>query len=167
MWCKFGHVPRGFPRGRNTRTPPCVPRGKKHPRFGAVPPNEPPDHTSLLARIFVLKSTPHRNGQLQNSSLPNGQRCVAVHFKQPRGGCSACFRKVDVRLPGKANSNSHGARPVHLIITMIKRIRTSRLSIKISLSGACSYEGGASAGVDRYFCLSLQGYLVYKKQPPP
>jgi len=37
--------------------------------------------------------------------------------------------KVDVRLPGKRNSNSHGARPVHLIITMIKLIRTSRLSI--------------------------------------
>ena len=28
-------------------------------------------------------------------------------------------RMVDVRLPGKGNSNSHGARPVHLIITMI------------------------------------------------
>ena len=42
------------------------------------------------------------------------------------------FRKVDVRLPGKGNSNSHGARPVHLIITMIKWIRTSRLSIKNS-----------------------------------
>jgi len=33
----------------------------------------------------------------------------------------------------KGNSNSHGARPVHLIITMIKWIRTSRLSIKNSL----------------------------------
>jgi len=43
-------------------------------------------------------------------------------------------RKVDVRLPGKGNSNSHGARPVHLIITMIKWIQTSRLSIKNSLS---------------------------------
>ena len=42
--------------------------------------------------------------------------------------------KVDVRLPGKGNSNSHGAMPVHLIITMIKWIRTSRLSIKNSLS---------------------------------
>ena len=28
-------------------------------------------------------------------------------------------RKVDVRLPGKVNANSHGARPVHIIITMI------------------------------------------------
>jgi len=43
-------------------------------------------------------------------------------------------RKVGVRLPGKWNSNSHGARPVHLIITTIKWIRTSRLSIKNSLS---------------------------------
>ena len=43
-------------------------------------------------------------------------------------------RKVDVRLPGKGNSNSHGARPVHLIITMIKWFRTSGLSIKNSLS---------------------------------
>ena len=43
-------------------------------------------------------------------------------------------RKVDVRLPEQGNSNSHGARPVHLIITMIKWLRTSRLSIKNSLS---------------------------------
>ena len=43
-------------------------------------------------------------------------------------------RKVNVRLPGKGNSNSHGGRPVHLIITMIKWIRTSRMSIKNSLS---------------------------------
>ena len=43
-------------------------------------------------------------------------------------------RKVDVRPPGKGDSNSHGARPVHLIITMGKWIRTSRMSIKNSLS---------------------------------
>ena len=41
---------------------------------------------------------------------------------------------LDVTLPGKWNSNSHGARPVHLIIKMIKWIRTSRLSINNSLS---------------------------------
>jgi hypothetical protein len=28
-------------------------------------------------------------------------------------------RKVDIKLPGKGNSNSHGARPVLLIITLI------------------------------------------------
>ena len=41
--------------------------------------------------------------------------------------------QVDVRLPGKGNSNSQGARSAHLIITMMKWIRTSRLSIKNSL----------------------------------
>ena len=43
-------------------------------------------------------------------------------------------RKVDVRIPGKGNSNSHGARPVHLIITMIKWTRTSRLSIVMDVA---------------------------------
>jgi len=38
---------------------------------------------------------------------------------------------------------SHGARPVHLIIAMIKWIRTSRLSINHSLSG-----GGAGLDFD-------------------
>jgi len=47
--------------------------------------------------------------------------------------CSS-YRKVDTRLPGTGNSNSHGARPVHQIISMIKWIRTSRLSIKKTLS---------------------------------
>jgi len=42
-------------------------------------------------------------------------------------------RTVDVRLPGKGNLNSHGARPVHLIISMIKWIRTGRLSVKNTL----------------------------------
>ena len=41
-------------------------------------------------------------------------------------------RKVDVRLPVKGNSNSHGARPVRKIISMLHWIRTGRLSIKNS-----------------------------------
>ena len=43
-------------------------------------------------------------------------------------------REVHVKLPGKGNSNSRGARPVHLIITMEKWTLTSRLSINNSLS---------------------------------
>ena len=42
--------------------------------------------------------------------------------------------KVDVRLPGKGDSNSNGARPVRQIITMKEWIQTSRLSIKNSIS---------------------------------
>ena len=44
------------------------------------------------------------------------------------------LRKVAIRLPGKGTSNSYGTRPVHQIISTIKWIRTSRLSIKNSLS---------------------------------
>ena len=54
-------------------------------------------------------------------------------------------RKVYVRLSEKGNSNSHGARPVHLIITMIQWIRTSRLSIKNSLSDLERREGCSRA----------------------
>ena len=50
-----------------------------------------------------------------------------------RWRCRHLPRKVDERLPGKGNSTSHGARPDHLIITIIWWIRTIRLSIKNSL----------------------------------
>jgi len=51
--------------------------------------------------------------------------------RPPTGGAAA---NAPRRCCAQGNSNSHGARPVHLIITMIKWIRTSRLSIKNSLS---------------------------------
>ena len=43
-------------------------------------------------------------------------------------------RKVDVRLLEKGDSKSHVARSAHLIIATIKWIRTSKSSIKKSLS---------------------------------
>jgi hypothetical protein len=42
--------------------------------------------------------------------------------------------EVDVRLPGKGNSNSHGARPVHQTISMMKWIRTRNVVKKNCLS---------------------------------
>jgi hypothetical protein len=47
---------------------------------------------------------------------------------------------MDVRLPGNGNSNSHGARPVHSIISMIKWIWTSRLSIKNSFTLSLGFQ---------------------------
>ena len=52
----------------------------------------------------------------------------------PQRPSPSSYMKADVRLPGKRNSNSHGAGPVRLIITMIKWIWTNRLSRKNSLS---------------------------------
>ena len=68
------------------------------------------------------------------------EECVPATARESDCACAWCawirlHRKVDVRLPGKGNSDSHGAGPAHLIITMVKWIRTSRLSIKNSLSG--------------------------------
>ena len=44
---------------------------------------------------------------------------------------------VGLGVPGEGNSNSHGARPVHQIISMIKWIRTSKLSMQNCLSLGC------------------------------
>ena len=62
--------------------------------------------------------------------------CAVSHAAQ-RGLLIVVYvgsRKVDVWLPGKGNPNSRGARPVHLTITIIEWIRTSRLSVKNFLS---------------------------------
>ena len=74
-------------------------------------------------------------------------------------------RKVDVRLPGKWNSNSHGSRPVHLIIRIIKWTRTSRLSIKNSLYIATP--GHKEKFQNAAFRVAVQGYLAHKKTRPP
>ena len=56
----------------------------------------------------------------------------------PLSSLNPLLRKAGIRLPGKGISNSHGARPVHLIITTIKWIQGGRLSIQNSLSeGSC------------------------------
>ena len=57
--------------------------------------------------------------------------------------------KVDVRLPGKGNSNFLGVRPVHHIISMIKWIPTSRLSIKSSLSAREDARRAAGADLNQ------------------
>ena len=99
----------------------------------------------------------------QQLSSPNGNSRTLEHLSY-MWGCKGLYqardetlqcpegpRKVDVRLPGKGNSDSHGARPVHLIITMIQWILTSRLTRKNSLSGSIknSLSGGSKPNVRR------------------
>jgi hypothetical protein len=66
----------------------------------------------------------------------------------PAASGSWRLKKVDVRLACKGNSNSHDARPVHLIITMIQWIRTSSFSKKKFLSWrlTCATCAGISGG---------------------
>jgi len=63
--------------------------------------------------------------------------CLAACEEWQRNGARGVLKhkKVDTRLPGKGISNAHGARPVNQIISMIKRIRTSRFSTKTLSSG--------------------------------
>jgi len=78
------------------------------------------------------------------SRTPRGTLSVAVRWiRSPFTAALNDTCKADVRLPGKGNSNSHGARPVHPIITKIKWIRTRRLSIKNSLY-TCALGGEVS-----------------------
>ena len=58
----------------------------------------------------------------------------ASRAKQKGEDAHRATRKVDIRLPGKGNSNSHGSRPVHYNDLDDKWIRSSRLSKKNSLS---------------------------------
>ena len=116
-------------------------------------------HTLSLTRSLPLLHTVAVCGLFQSES---NRDCESRHFlrgngrfRRPiRGNCFtpwaggtlmvtasqgflACLvfpRKADVRLPWQGNSNSHGARPVHPIITVINWIQTSRLSRTKSLA---------------------------------
>jgi len=50
-------------------------------------------------------------------------------------------RTVDVKLPGKGNSNSHGARPVRLIIKMIKWSRLAQRTLSLYKIGRVLGQG--------------------------
>jgi len=76
-------------------------------------------------------------------------------------------RKVDVRLPGKGNSNSHSARPVHLIVTVIKWIRTSRLPINHSFPHRMATRKECDNAGSWRISPSIQGCLAHKKLHPP
>ena len=91
-----------------------------------------PDKTGIEcvedAELSALRT---RRGHTWYISAKESARTpISNRSRLPRSDDNSCQETVDVRLPGKGNSNSHGARPVYLIITMINWIRTSRLSIK-------------------------------------
>ena len=70
-----------------------------------------------VSRNFTLKSRPE-----------SGLDClICAIFARQRSAAEppilAGHRKVDIRLPGKGNSNSHGARPVHQIISISQVLR--------------------------------------------
>jgi len=109
--------------------------------------------------VFYLNLRP-------DASLGLSKRAEFVRERGLKEGLGRS-RKVNVRIPGKGHSNSHGARPVHLIITMIKWIRTSRLSIRKCLSWQVG--GGRRAPLARVPRLRLIDSCItqLKAQGPP
>ena len=88
----------------------------------------------------------------------SGFRGSIFNFRVSRGGCRAVSPPA-----GKRKSNYHGARPVPLIITMIKWIRTSRLSIENSLfTGAplLTFHVTITSGVSRGGCRVVSSSLL-------
>ena len=81
---------------------------------------------SKFSNFSRLANLDRAKKRTSGSSTKRRRRCSAPYICHPR--------EVDVRLPGKGNSKSHGARPVHLIIKMIKLVRASTLSINNYLS---------------------------------
>ena len=83
----------------------------------------------LTSTIFLLSNGLSPGLIFVTSTIEGFWRCSKC---PPPGPSWEVAREVDVRLPGKGNSNFHGARPVHLVITVIKWIRAKRFSIKNS-----------------------------------
>ena len=76
-----------------------------------------PDRTTGASRRAATGAVARVGGRLCSTTL-----CVATTIERSRDPTRWCVgsRKVDTRLPGKANSHSHGVRPAHYIISMIK-----------------------------------------------
>jgi len=95
----------------------------------------PARSTNVTTHLRDLHTSPNRvvapsQGYPNGKSLNFAKRKVA---KFQRLSQRSRLLQVEIRL---LRVNAHGARPVHLIITMIKRTRTSRLSSEKSLSRA-------------------------------
>ena len=105
----------------------AVKRSVPTPPPSCLHPNPPPllcfNYHILLQRclVTIFSQGPHRLAVRRHLAALDLLR--VPHQRPQQHSCV-----------GKGNSNSHGTRPVQLIITMIKWIRTSRLSMKYSLS---------------------------------
>ena len=62
---------------------------------------------------------PSRVQEVEVDEVVDAHRLQLQHLREHRGFRTSCTRKVDVSLPGKGNFTSHGARPVHQIMSMM------------------------------------------------
>ena len=74
---------------------------------GSVVPSVPTARSGVWERGCVVGS--NESSREMSSCL----RAAAIRQPAPAAGSIPTTRKVDIRLPGKGNSNSRGARPVY------------------------------------------------------
>ena len=87
-------------------------------------------YKSAIVKLYSVGAISGRNQPSHEVGTPYpGTTFTTSHVNQ----------NVDARLPGKGNSNSYGARLVHRIITMMKCMWTSRLSVQNSSSRVPQY----------------------------
>ena len=105
-------------------------RGSTKRRRSILPRREvsPQDSTS---QGLHLKTIWFKTRHLKTLKVSQAQKWLHI----PQTSDIECTTgRAEARIPEKVNSSSHSARPVHVIIMMIKLIWTSRLSMKNSLS---------------------------------
>ena len=99
-----------------------------------VPPRKVGGHVTKYMKITTHRLTCTASRVLTRGFDPPCVNTATRTFVWEKAEGKGSVTALSFRTAVSALSNSHGARPVHLIITMIQWIRTSRLSIKSSLS---------------------------------
>ena len=108
-------------------------------------------HLLFFFFFFTLVTGPRRSLSLKLSDTRVYEPQIRALLGTASHFCEVIVLKLRTeghRVAG--DSNYHGARPVHLIITMIQWIRTSRLSIKNSLSLWQGHSSFYSANSDEH-----------------
>jgi len=108
--------------------PICPETGQSPSHFTqSLPPTRPPPSSAKGERLQQRTRGPAYAAW--PSSVVTHVRECDLYRGAPGIGPRWCKPARQKRLQGLRRRNCHGARPAHLIITMIKWIRTSRLSI--------------------------------------
>jgi hypothetical protein len=126
-----------------------------------------PREQECAPRVFTSKVGPHKHRRffyLRPGAALTGffmvERLEVFWGLRVASEVFLLNRKVNFRLHGKGNSNSHAQSRSIKIIWMIKLIRTRRLSIKNSLSpSAVRRQFSQTAG--------YRGISLIRKRPPP
>ena len=71
-------------------------------------------YNRISPSILSIRRQTHHGGHTRRMRTTSKSfACEQPHHTAPAALSGVLTKKVDIRLPGKGNSNSHGARPVY------------------------------------------------------